>query len=96
MVGRFLEHSRVYRFLNGGDDEIYLSSADLMSGNLDRRLEIMFPIQDRTVKQRIIREAIELPLSDTVKLRWLEPDGSYVKARCGNREPADYQAILAR
>ena len=96
VVGRFLEHSRVYRFLNGGDDEIYLSSADLMARNLDRRLEIMFPIQDPIVKQRIIREAIELPLSDTVKLRWLEPDGTYVKARGGKGEPADYQAILAR
>jgi polyphosphate kinase len=94
IVGRFLEHSRVYRFLNGGDDEIYLSSADLMSRNLDRRLEIMFPIQDPSVKERIVREAIDLPLSDTVKLRWLCPDGRYVRAD-GTGESTDYQASLA-
>jgi polyphosphate kinase len=68
IVGRFLEHSRVYRFLNGGHEEIYLSSADLMSRNLDRRIEIMFPIEDAEIKSRIRRDALELPYSDTVKM----------------------------
>ena len=94
VVGRFLEHSRIYRFLNGGNEEVYLSSADLMSRNLDRRLEVMFPIEDPVVKERIIREAIELPLADTVKLRWLCPDGSYVRAHGFGGVTADYQASL--
>jgi polyphosphate kinase len=94
VVGRFLEHSRVYMFINGGQEEIYLSSADLMSRNLDRRLEIMFPIQDAATKERIVREAMELPLLDTVKLRWLQPDGSYVRAK-SKLERTDYQASLA-
>jgi polyphosphate kinase len=94
IVGRFLEHSRVYRFLNGGDEEVYLSSADLMSRNLDRRLEVMFPIDDPLVKERIIREAIERPLSDNVKLRWLRSDGTYVRADGTGRDALDSQASL--
>ena len=93
IVGRFLEHSRVYRFLNGGDSEIYLSSADLMARNMDRRLEIMFPVKDPVVKERISREAIELPLADTGKLRWLCPDGTYVRVHSDQRA-FDYQASL--
>ena len=79
-----VEHSRVYRFLNGGAEEIYLSSADLMSRNLDNRLEVMCPIEDAAIKDRVRREAIDLALADTVKLRWLGPDGRYVRA-----EPSD-------
>jgi len=94
IVGRFLEHSRIYRFLNGGEDEVYLSSADLMSRNLNRRLEVMFPIDDPLVKERIVREAIERPLADTVKLRWLSPDGTYVRADGTGRETLDSQASL--
>jgi polyphosphate kinase len=80
IVGRFLEHSRVYRFINGGDEEIYLSSADPMSRNLDNRLEVMFPIESPAIKERIRREAIELPLADNVNLRWLMSDGKYIHA----------------
>lgn len=94
IVGRFLEHSRVYRFLNGGADEIYLSSADLMSRNLDRRVEILFPIEDAGIKARIRREALELPLSDNVKLSWLRSGGDYVRAVPGNQNPFDCQVSL--
>jgi polyphosphate kinase len=94
VVGRFLEHSRVYRFVNGGEEEIYLSSADLMSRNLDRRLEVMFPILDPAIKSRIRREAIELPLMDNVKLRRLRPDGHYVRAESEGALPLDSQAAL--
>ncbi len=80
IVGRFLEHSRVFRFINGGQEKIYLSSADLMSRNLDRRLEVAFPIEDAAIKERIRREALELPFSDNVKLRWLDHDGTYRRA----------------
>jgi polyphosphate kinase len=93
IVGRFLEHSRVYRFINGGDEEIYLSSADPMSRNLDNRLEVMFPIESPAIKERIRRGAIELPLADNVNLRWLMPDGRYIHAdRSG--QACDSQASL--
>ena len=94
IVGRFLEHSRVYRFLNGGHEEIYLSSADLMSRNLDRRVEIMFPIEDAEIKARIRRDALELPFSDTVKMRWLRCDGVYVRCVYENQIPFDSQQSL--
>jgi polyphosphate kinase len=96
VVGRFLEHSRVYRFINGGQEEIFLSSADLMSRNLDRRLEVMYPIEDPALKERIRREAIELPLADSAKLRWLNADGSYVRADGNGQVILDYQASLMR
>jgi polyphosphate kinase len=94
IVGRFLEHSRVYRFLNGGSEEIYLSSADMMFRNLDKRIELMFPIEDAGLKDRIRREALELPFADNMKMRWLCPDGSYVRAEPGNDSPFDSQANL--
>ena len=94
IVGRFLEHSRIYRFINGGDVEVYLSSADLMSRNLDRRLEVMFPIDDPAVRERIVREGIERPFADNVKLRWLRSDGTYVRADGTGREALDSQASL--
>src|SRR4029077_20279797 len=70
IVGRFLEHSRIYRFLNGGAEEIFLSSADLMLRNLDNRLEIRWTIEHPEIKERMRPEAIVLAFADTVKLRW--------------------------
>ncbi|MFN0119925.1 MAG: polyphosphate kinase 1 [Blastocatellia bacterium] len=80
VVGRFLEHTRVYRFVNGGNEEVYLGSADLMNRNLDRRVELMFPLQDERIRQRVSREVLELGFADNVKMRWLQSDGSYVRA----------------
>ncbi len=79
IVGRFLEHSRAYCFANGGDEEIYLGSADWMSRNLDRRVEVIFPLQDERIKERVRREVLEIPFADHDKMRWLQPDGSYVR-----------------
>lgn len=79
IVGRFLEHSRAYRFVNGGEEEIYLGSADWMSRNLDRRVEVIFPVQDERLRERVRREALEVPLADHVKMRWLQKDGSYLR-----------------
>jgi polyphosphate kinase len=81
IVGRFLEHSRVYRFSNGGSEEIYMGSADLMNRNLDRRVEVLFPIEDERIKERIVREVLEPAFSDTVKMRWLQSDGTYTRPR---------------
>ncbi len=76
IVDRFLEHSRIYYFENLGNPKIFLSSADLMPRNLDRRVEVSFPIEDNDLKEKII-EILDITLSDTVKLRVLKPDGSY-------------------
>ena len=94
IVGRFLEHSRVYRFLNGGQDEIYLGSADLMNRNLDRRVEVLFPIEDERLKDRIRMEVLDMALSDNVKMRWLQPDGSYQRPRLSDEKAVDAQATL--
>jgi polyphosphate kinase len=93
VVGRFLEHSRIFRFLNGGQEEIYLSSADPMSRNLDNRLEVMFPIDAPALKNRIRREGIELPFTDNVKLRWLTENGTYVRANHADTA-VDSQSLL--
>ncbi|MTI65242.1 MAG: RNA degradosome polyphosphate kinase [Firmicutes bacterium] len=76
IVGRFLEHSRIYYFYNDGREDIYLSSADWMPRNLNRRVELLFPIEDRKVKKRII-DIFSITLNDTVKTRIQKPDGKY-------------------
>ncbi len=76
IVGRFLEHSRAYYFFNNGNEEIYLSSADMMRRNLDRRVEILFPILD-TQHRKHIKKDLELMLKDNLKARRLKPDGTY-------------------
>jgi polyphosphate kinase len=76
IVDRFLEHSRVYYFLNGGDEEVYLSSADWMTRNLDRRIELMFPIDDASHRVKVL-QALRAMFRDNVKARWLGADGVY-------------------
>lgn len=80
IVGRFLEHSRIFHFANGGDDEIYLGSADWMPRNLFERCEVVFPVRDQAVRTRIHNEILPAYLADTVKARIQQPDGSYVRA----------------
>jgi polyphosphate kinase len=87
VVGRFLEHSRIYYFHNGGNPEIYLGSADLMPRNLDRRIETLFPIEDPGLKQELI-EILNISLADNVNARLLRPDGSYVQLYPGKNELA--------
>lgn len=77
IVGRFLEHSRIYWFRNGGDDEVLLGSADLMPRNLNRRVEILFPVQDRAIARRLRDEVLETYLADNMKTRVLHADGSW-------------------
>jgi polyphosphate kinase len=81
IVGRFLEHSRIYYFLNGGDEEVYIGSADLMERNLDRRVEVICPIQDATIKRHLRDTVLEALLSDTHRAWELQTDGSYVRVR---------------
>jgi polyphosphate kinase len=76
-VGRFLEHSRIYYFLNGGGGECYLSSADLMPRNLNRRVELLFPVEDPALCRRLRYEILETYMRDNVKTRVMMADGRY-------------------
>jgi polyphosphate kinase len=78
IVGRFLEHSRIYYFGNGGQEEIYLSSADFMPRNLTRRVELGFPIRNKTLLARL-KQILDVYLSDTAKSWYQQPDGTYVR-----------------
>ena len=78
IVGDFLEHARIFIFRNGGKEEVYMASADWMPRNLERRVEILFPVEDEGIKERV-KEYVRLQLSDTLKARFLQKDGSYKK-----------------
>jgi polyphosphate kinase len=84
IVGRFLEHSRIFYFANGGEEEVYLASADWMPRNLYERVETMFPVKDGLLRERIRQEILDAYLSDTVKARVLRRDGAYVPAWCAS------------
>src|SRR5579863_9558280 len=79
IVGRFLEHSRIYHFANGGNEETYVGSADWMPRNLYERVEVVFPVKDELLRERIHQEILEAYLADNVKSRILQKDGSYVR-----------------
>ena len=81
VVGRFLEHSRIFYFENGGDPDLYLGSADWMQRNLYARVEVLFPVRDPQLRERICNEVLSAYLSDTRKARLLEPDGCYTRPR---------------
>ncbi len=83
IVGRLLEHSRVYFFENGGDNEVYLGSSDWMPRNLDRRVEVLAPIEDRRIRRFLIDEYLDTYLKDTAKARLLQQDGSYIRPERG-------------
>ena len=86
IIDRFLEHSRLFYFLNGGDEEVYLSSADWMTRNLDRRIELMFPVESVENRARVLH-ALRAMFRDTVKARWLRSDGSYERRGPSAGEP---------
>jgi polyphosphate kinase len=95
IVGRFLEHSRIYYFGNGDDPEVYLGSADLMPRNLDRRVEIIFPVKEQAIRAYIRGAVLEVELRNNTRARELQPDGTYIcgDRRAGERE-VDSQAWL--
>lgn len=78
IVGNFLEHSRIFYFENGGDYEVYMGSADWMPRNLDKRVEIVFPLLEDDIKQKALH-ILEVELADTVKARIMQPDGTYAR-----------------
>ena len=79
IVGRFLEHSRIFYFGNGDDEKIYIGSADWMHRNLDRRVEAAVPINDKNIKQHIKKEILGIYLEDNVNARLLDAEGNYTK-----------------
>ena len=81
ILDRFLEHSRIYYFHNGGNPEIYSGSADWMPRNFKKRAEILYPIENTELKARIIDEILMTYLNDNVKARLMQPDGSYVRVK---------------
>jgi polyphosphate kinase len=80
IVGRFLEHHRIFYFRNGGKEEILMGSADLMPRNLDNRVEVLFPIEDESIKAYVLNDVLEAYLRDNYKARILQSDSSYVRA----------------
>ncbi len=92
IVGRYLEHARIFWFRNGGQEELYLSSADWMPRNLDHRIELMFPVEDPT-HRKYIMEMLKLQLRDNVKARELQPDGQYLRVK--GKRPLDSQRLIA-
>jgi polyphosphate kinase len=81
IVGRFLEHSRVFYFRNGGNEQIYLGSADLMPRNLDRRVEVLFPIEDSKLIHQLRDQVLAVYLADTVNAHLMQSDGTYLRAK---------------
>jgi polyphosphate kinase len=79
IVGPFLEHSRIYYFYNGGDEEVYVGSADLMERNLDRRVEVVFPVEEPTLLRYVRDQVLEAYLGDNVRTRLLDGDGRYTR-----------------
>ncbi len=80
IVGRFLEHSRIYYFANGGEEEIYMGSADWMPRNLYERVEVLLPLRDEVLRERVHREILDAYLADNRKARILLPDATYIRA----------------
>ncbi|HLH19359.1 MAG TPA: polyphosphate kinase 1 [Bryobacteraceae bacterium] len=81
IVGRFLEHSRVFYFHNGGEEQIYIGSADLMPRNIEHRVEVLFPLEDEKLIREVRDEILSVYLSDNVKARRMLPTGAYVRKR---------------
>ncbi len=102
IVGRFLEHSRIYYFANGGEEEIYMGSADWMPRNFYERVEVLVPLRDEVLRERVHREILDAYLADSRKARILLPDATYIRAwqsTRGNRNrrpPAGHSLFSAQ
>jgi polyphosphate kinase len=97
VVGRFLEHSRAYYFRNGGNEELYIGSADMMRRNLTYRVETVFPIRRADLIRYVRDEVLNTGLADNLKARVMQPHGGYARVIPLAGEPAvDSQALMAQ
>jgi len=97
IVGRFLEHSRIYWFRNNGDEEVLLGSADLMPRNLNRRVETLFPVEKHALIRHLRDKVLEVYLKDNVKARRMKKDGTYERVpRKEGEKPVNAQELLLR
>jgi polyphosphate kinase len=96
IVGRFLEHSRIYYFRNGGEDEIYVGSADLMPRNIDHRVEVLFPVEESRLVERLRDQVLGTYLADNVKARRMLSDGSYVRKEGEGKRRVNSQEVLMK
>jgi polyphosphate kinase len=93
IVGRFLEHSRVYYFFNGGEEELYCASADWMERNFFRRVEVAFPVERRKHRERILRD-LDVYLNDNTQAWELHSDGGYARVTRNGAPPLSAQQLL--
>jgi polyphosphate kinase len=94
VIGRFLEHSRIFYFLNGGEENLYLSSADWMGRNFFGRIELCFPVLDRRIKERVIQEGLKPYLSDNSQVWEMDSEGNYRRKKSRGRIPRSAQDYL--
>lgn len=95
ILGRFLEHSRIYYFHNGGNEEMYMGSADLMPRNLNQRVEVLFPVEDRSMINHIRVNILQPYLEDNIKARIMNSDGSYTRIHPEKgQEPVNVQSLF--
>ena len=95
IVGNFLEHSRIFYFYNDGFEEVYMGSADWMPRNLDKRVEITFPVEDEDLKNKVM-EILHIQLADTLKAHIMQPDGSYEKQNLRGRDKLEAQDFFCK
>jgi polyphosphate kinase len=94
IIGRFLEHSRIYYFHNNGDYDLYCASADWMDRNFFRRVETCFPIEDARIKKKVLKDGLLNYLADNTQSWMLQSDGSYKRSTPGNSKPRSAQNML--
>ena len=94
IVGRFLEHTRVYYFHNGGEELVFCSSADWMTRNLHYRVEVCFPIEEKRTSDTVIKYGLLSYLSDNTQAWVLQSDGSYKRLKPGASKPRSAQQLL--
>lgn len=95
IVGNFLEHSRIFYFYNNGFEDVYMGSADWMPRNLDKRVEITFPVEDEDLKKKVI-EILHIQLADTLKAHIMQPDGTYEKQDLRGRDKLEAQSFFCK
>jgi polyphosphate kinase len=96
IIGRFLEHTRIFHFRSGGEANVYLSSADWMDRNFFRRIELCFPVLDAKLKRRVIREGLKPYLEDNTQAWDMLPDGSFRRAKRGHAKAHCAQTALLK